>query len=161
MCFVQPVFLQNPGPAAQNNITHNVLEPSTNHYLRKCPCIQLAYNTILWRYFLNCGSFLSDDFLMSSTHDTIQQKDTKETRSQVTTIVSCQIQHTTNANFKLQDFLTYLLFCHFINNKVFSKTQYGDIKKTLVCCDLQLGKHGSDCLALAEILLLQQLDELS
>lgn len=41
--------------------THNRLGLPPQSLIKKMP-YRLAYNPILWRHFLNCGSLLSDDF---------------------------------------------------------------------------------------------------
>ena len=49
----QPAYLQNSGPAAKGGPTHSELGPSL---IKKMP-----YSRLLWKYFLNGESLISDD----------------------------------------------------------------------------------------------------
>ena len=58
--FSQPAFLYNPGPPAHRwHLSQWTVPSPINHQLRKCP----AYSPILWRHFLNWGSFLESQLV--------------------------------------------------------------------------------------------------
>jgi hypothetical protein len=59
------------GQQPRNGPTHNVLGPSPSSIVKKIPCSH-PYTQLLWRHFLNWGSCLSDDYLVSSWCEIIQ-----------------------------------------------------------------------------------------